>query len=338
MRVLVIGGTRFLGLELTFRMLAAGHSVTLLNRGTRSDPFGTRVTRLVVDRTTSAFETALKGMTFDAAIDFATYTGDDARGTLRALGGRVGHYILISSGQVYLVRDGYAGPARESDYDGPLIAAPQNPQDLSEYRYGIGKRDAEDALAGAWQATQFPVTALRIPMVNGPRDHYRRIEAYVARMIDGGPILLPEGGVATARHVYSTSVVRAVVKMLGQASTFGRAYNLAQDETPSVASVVSAIAAALGANPTIVSVARATLSEARLDAVQVSPFSGTWMSYLDPSRAKSELGFHHESLFSYLDATVAGLLAIMTDDRPAGYNRRSEELRLAERCLAASAR
>ena len=76
----------------------------------------------------------------------------------------------------------------------------------------------------------------------------------------------------------------------------------------------------------------ARIPEAGLDAVQISPFSGTWMSYLDPTRAKSELGFHHESLASYLDATVAGLLGIMTDERPAGYSRRNEEIRLAEQC------
>jgi nucleoside-diphosphate-sugar epimerase len=104
--ILIIGGTRFVGYQLAWRLLAAGHWVTLLNRGTRPDPFGDRVERLTADRSTPEFARTLIGRTFDAAVDFAAYTGDDARGAIETLGqDRVGHYILISTGQVYLVRD-----------------------------------------------------------------------------------------------------------------------------------------------------------------------------------------------------------------------------------------
>jgi nucleoside-diphosphate-sugar epimerase len=50
MHVLVIGGTRFVGYQLVWRLLAAGHRVTILNRGMHDDPFGTRVERIVADR------------------------------------------------------------------------------------------------------------------------------------------------------------------------------------------------------------------------------------------------------------------------------------------------
>jgi nucleoside-diphosphate-sugar epimerase len=336
MRVLVIGGTRFVGLELTYRLLAAGHEITLLNRATRESPFGVWVKHLVADRTTRAFDDALAGLTFDAAIDFAAYTGDDARSATRALGGRVGHYVQISSGQVYLVREGYKGLARETDYEGPLIPEPcASGYDLEEFRYGIGKRDAEDVLRAAWSIAKFPATALRIPMVNGPRDHYRRIEGYVARLLDGGPLLIPDGGAAIARHVYSASVVRAIAELLGQPHTFGRAYNLAQEETPTVRELVLAIGQTLGASAPLVPVPREALVAAGLDPVQVSPFSGTWMSYLDPALAKAELQFEHEPLQAYLSATIAGMLAVMTAERPAGYAKRSVELRLASRLSGA---
>ena len=55
MHVLVIGGTRFVGHELAWRLLAAGHELTLFNRGTLSDAFGDRVERLRGDRTTADF-------------------------------------------------------------------------------------------------------------------------------------------------------------------------------------------------------------------------------------------------------------------------------------------
>ena len=61
MNVLVIGGTRFLGHEVAWRLLFAGHRVTLLNRGRETDAFGSRVERLRGDRTTADFARLLDG-------------------------------------------------------------------------------------------------------------------------------------------------------------------------------------------------------------------------------------------------------------------------------------
>src|SRR6516225_3541302 len=98
MQILLIGGTRFVGYQLAWRLLAADHQVTLLNRGHMPDPFGQRVERLVVDRTTPEFEQVLRGRSFDAVVDFAAYTGVDARQSVATFGdGRVGHYIVIST-------------------------------------------------------------------------------------------------------------------------------------------------------------------------------------------------------------------------------------------------
>ncbi len=87
MNVLIIGGTRFVGYQLAWRLIAGGHRVTLLNRGTTADPFGGRVERLVADRSTADFARVLGGRDFDAAVDFACYTGEDAAGAIATLGG-----------------------------------------------------------------------------------------------------------------------------------------------------------------------------------------------------------------------------------------------------------
>jgi nucleoside-diphosphate-sugar epimerase len=144
MRVLVIGGTRFVGYQLVWRLLAGGHTVTLLNRGSLSDPFGARVERLRGDRTTADFARLLKGRSYDAAIDFAAYLAADAEGVVQVLGDAVGHYVVISTGQVYLVRKDCPRPAREQDYEGPLMEPPADPGDRKEWDYGMGKRAAED--------------------------------------------------------------------------------------------------------------------------------------------------------------------------------------------------
>src|SRR5688572_14412336 len=202
MHVLIIGGNRFMGHGLTWRLLAGSHQVTHFNRGSLQDPFGSRIERLRGDRTTLDFRNRLAGRRFDAVVDFAAFKGSDARDCVGVLQGNVGHYILISTGQVYLVRSGCPWPAAERDYDGPVMPRPADAADVSEWEYGVGKRDCEDVLAEAWEKQRFPATRLRIPMVDGERDHQRRLEAYLWRILDGGPVLVPAGDNRPVRHVY----------------------------------------------------------------------------------------------------------------------------------------
>ncbi|HEU5368583.1 MAG TPA: NAD-dependent epimerase/dehydratase family protein [Ktedonobacterales bacterium] len=330
MHILVIGGTRNVGYLLVWRLLAAGHRVTLLNRGSQTPPFHRQVEMLRADRATPDFARQLAGRSFDAAVDFAAYTAADARQALALLGdGRVGQYIFISTGQVYLVRETCPTPSREADYDGALMPEPVDPYDLEEWRYGVYKREAEDLLARAWASERFPVTRLRLPMVNGERDHFRRIEGYLWRILDGGPILLPDGGANTVRHVYSGSVVKAIAGLLGQPATLGQVYNLAQEEMPTLAELVSLLAELLGAPARLLPVSAAQLQAVNLQPADISPFSDRWMSCLDPSRARAELGFQHEPLASYLGKIVTSFLAHAPAAPPENYRHRPVELALA---------
>ncbi len=325
-----------MGYHLAWRLLAAGHDVTLLNRGTRPDPFGDRVARLRADRTGPELARAVAGLSFDAAVDFVAYVRADAEGAVAALDGRVGHYVTISTGQVYLVKAGALedGPPsgdppafREEDYDGPLMAAPPvGHVDRADWEYGVGKRACEDVLAEAWARRRFPATRLRIPIVNGERDNSRRLEGYVWRLLDRGPVLLPDGGAARVRQVYAGAVAALLLGMLGRAETFGQAYNACQDETPTLAEVVALMAELLGAEPRIVGVDAAAMAAAGLDPVAASPFSTRWKSFLDPARAKRELGFRHPPLREYLGRTLASLLAAWNPEPPAGYAQREREI------------
>ncbi len=326
MNVLVIGGNRFVGILATWRLLAAGHRVSLFNRGRLADPFGDRVERLRGDRKTD-LEGLVGARRFDAVIDLAAYTGEDGRRAAEVFGDRVGHYLMVSTGQVYLVRQDAPRPSRERDYDGPLIPPPA-PPDLADWEYGIGKRDAEDALAAAARAG-FPATRVRIPMVNGELDYFRRAEGYLWRLLDGGPVLVPDGGAHPVRHVYGGEVARFLVEVLGRAETFGEAYNLAQEETPSLRDLLGRLRRLLGSRAEFVDISSAALSGEGADVVSVSPFSGRWMSFLDPSRARDELGFQHEPLDAYLGKIVACFLSRVPSTPPEGYRFRDIERRLA---------
>jgi nucleoside-diphosphate-sugar epimerase len=327
--VLIVGGTRFVGHLLAWRLLAAGHRLSLLNRGTRPDSFGERIERLVGDRTGPDFARLLKHRQFDAVIDFAAYTEDDARTAVDVLRGATGHYIFISTGQVYLIRLQCPRPARETDYDGSVMAEPVDPLDRKEWEYGIGKRKAEDILCDAGSHHDFPVTRLRIPMVNGERDYYRRLESYIWRLLDGGPVIVPDGGTHVVRHVYGMDVVKAICRILGDPQTFGKAYNLCQPDMPTLRELLLQLAALLGAPDRTIGIAASEIVAAGLSPERISPFSGRWMSLLDATRAENDLGLVMEPTSTYLPKIVASFLANTPSSPPDGYTTRAAELALA---------
>lgn len=317
-----------MGQALTWRLLFSGHRVTLCNRGQRADAFGDRVERVRADRGSDAFDRALAGRSFDRVVDFAGFTGADLRRAARVLGGRVGHYVFISTGQVYLVREGCPRPSREEDYHGPVMPGPPTAEDQEDWAYGIGKREAEDALLAAGAA--LPSTRLRLPMVNGEADPKQRFECYLWRLLDGGPLLVPRAD-AIARHVYGGAVVTAIARLLEAPPAAGAAYNLAQAETPTVRELVLALAERVGARPALLEPTDQELAAAGLSAPAASRFSSRWMSVLEPARAVSELGFVHPPLGTYLDSIVAHLLATTPREPPPGYEQRAGELAWARR-------
>jgi nucleoside-diphosphate-sugar epimerase len=307
MHVLVIGGTRFVGRLLTWRLLARGHRVTHLNRGTRPTPFGTEVDLLRADRTSEDFARVLQGRRFDACVDFAAFDAPDVLGAIGHV--RCDHYVFISSGQVYLVREGAPFACRETDYEGALIARPTTAHDEAEWSYGVKKRAAEDALARAWSDIAFPSTRLRIPMVNGENDYRGRIARYLEPLARGDRLILPDAGQTPMRHVYADDVARAIVSLLGDESTFGEAYNLAQDETPTLAELVELLAEQLGTRARTEVLSTEQIVGRGLDVEEISPFSTRWMSFLETSKAKYDLAFRPTPLREQLARITAAWLA-----------------------------
>lgn len=288
------------------RLTERGHSVTVFNRGVTAGVLPAGVERLYGDRGLKHdLEKALAGRSFDAVVDTTLYTGAEALTAIDVLKGRTGHFIFIGTGQVYLIRKGVARPFREEDYEGELIAGPpvEHESDHNNWAYGFHKREAEDHLFRAWNEHGFPVTSLRAPMINSERDHYHRILGYLRRMQDGGPILVPEGKTLPVRHVYGDDVARVVVDLVESGRGKGRAFNLSQDETVSLEEILGMIAEFAGVTLRLLRVPRAKLEELGL-LPDCSPFSGLWMSELDNTRSKQELGVRYTPLKEYLQKIV----------------------------------
>ena len=308
----------------------AGHSVTVLNRGVTPDTLPRDVERLRADRTDpQALSMVLRQDDWNAVVDLACYTGPEAAAAVDLLGGRTGRYIFIGTGQVYLVRSEVQRPSRERDYAGPLLAEPAaGTRDHDNWRYGMGKREAEDVLATAWSRSRFPYTSLRLPMVHSPRDHYGRIHNYLLRLLDGRPLLLPEGGDLSVQHVVADDVVGMICRLIETGDGVGDAFNLAQPDALAVEEALAVMAEAAGVPLQIQRAPRVTLDAEGL-LPSCSPFSDLWMSALDASRATAQLGFRGTPMREYLPGLVEHYRRSALPS-PAGYAQRDSEVALMD--------
>ena len=97
MKVLVLGGSRFIGLHLVRLLHDGGHQVTVLNRGQTQSDLPDNVVRLIADRTdTEQVKVALKDGSYDVAFDISAYTKATLKPVIEALEGRVGHFVFCT--------------------------------------------------------------------------------------------------------------------------------------------------------------------------------------------------------------------------------------------------
>ncbi|MBK8029142.1 MAG: NAD-dependent epimerase/dehydratase family protein [Chloroflexi bacterium] len=330
MNILVIGGTRNLGHLLVHQLIALGHRVSVFNRGLTRDELPDQVERLRGDRTKKhQLARALDGKSFDVVIDNALYKQEEAEEIAALLKGRVGHYLFLSSGQVYLVREGAARPFTEDQYEGRLMPAPKpNTYGYEEWLYGVDKRRVEDALHKAWETNKFPYTSLRLPMVNSERDHFNRLYNYVLRLNDGDPILAPSTPNFPLRHIYGGDVIRALLLLIETGKGKGQVYNISQDETLTLEEFLGIVGDLMGVQPQVVRLKR-DLLEANGFLPDCSPFSERWMSELDNTRSKTELGMTYTPVREYLER-ILRYFEENPPPTPRSYLRRRSELLLLE--------
>ena len=338
--ILILGGSRNLGHITAVHLLHAGHEVSVLNRGMTPDELPPDIERIRATRGDASFGSSIARRRFDLVLDMTTYNAADAREAIDVFRNRTERFVFVSSGQVYLVLTGAARPFVEESFAGNVMQAPprERKSDYESWKYGVEKRDAEELFEAAWQAEQFPVTTLRLPMVASPRDHYGRIQGYFARLDDGSPILVPNERGLPIRHVYASDVARVIESMAHTSAGIGGSYNLSQDRSVDLARYFELLRDVTGISPNILRVERRILDEMEL-LPDCSSFSGKWMSELDASRAKRELlpaEFRFSDPAEYLPALLADYRDrwVPGGRVPATYLQRPRELSAAAGMMA----
>lgn len=221
MRLLILGGTRFLGRHLAELALARGHTLTLLHRGRSAPGLFPDAEHRIADRDGDL--AALAGGRWDAAIDTSAYFPRQVRAMAAALAGRVGHYQLVSSISVYAA---FAAPGTAED--APLITLPDpEVQQVTGATYGGLKALCEQAALAGFEGR---CLACRPGLIVGPHDPTGRFTWWVQRLQRGGEVLAP-GDPATPVQFIDARDAAAWMLLQAERGNTG-VFNLNGPDTP----------------------------------------------------------------------------------------------------------
>ena len=309
-RALVIGGAGFIGVAACKELMRWG--VDTIAAGRKDRPYGTFTSYAVLDRNDEEQLASVLAQTQpDVLLDLACYQPGEVEMVARTFRGE--RYVFVSTG-VY--PDLHGKPAREEDFK-PLDGEPP-----AQLEYRDGKRWCETLLT---RHPELPWTVIRPPAVFGPADHTLRIAAYIQRVEDGGPVLVPQ-------ETYEWQAGMAWVRDIGFACALAcdlrkdvvhKAYNAAF-EGVSLRDLLEGIAHGLGVSANLRPIPYAKMPAG---ASPYGPDPRRSAGYaLD--RSRRELGFEP----SALEDALAETLAWYRVTRPShpGYSNRQEELRLVD--------
>lgn len=230
MRILVMGGTRFIGVYLTRLLVQQGHEVVLFNRGNKPAPVS-GVTTLQGDRKDAdSLKSQLAGQSFDAIFDNNGRELSDTQPLVELFNGQIQHFVYVSSAGVYLKSDQM--PHVEGD--------PVDPN--SRHR---GKFETEDYL----RAQGVPFTAVRPVYIYGPQN-YNDLEAwFFDRLVRDRPLPIPGNGMALTQLGHVADLAQAMAAVLGNANAIGQIYNISGDRAVTFDGLARACAMAAGKSP-----------------------------------------------------------------------------------------
>jgi nucleoside-diphosphate-sugar epimerase len=303
MRMLVIGGTGFIGQFLVAQLLGAGHEVTVVQRAGSAVPLPEGARSLRGDRRHLA-ETAgaLRGFAPDVVVDLILSSGRQAAELMDGLRGYAGRLVAITSIDVYratAILHGIEGSEGELE---PLPLTEDSPLRTRRETYPAARIEMLKQVFG-WLDDEYdkvaveravlgddslPATVLRLPMIYGVGDRLHRFWPVLKRMDDGRPAILFPYGLAEWRSPrgYVENVAAAIALAAVSDRAAGRVYNVAEAESCSELEWAQQIAEVVGWRGEFV-----VLPDDEAPAHLRWPGNLRQHWVVDSSRIRSELGY-----------------------------------------------
>lgn len=222
MRVAVIGGNGQVGSYLIPTLVQEGHEVTCVCRGTspyvHESPELAQIREVYLARGDEDFETEIARLGCDVVVDNICFTKAQAEAMVRALSGKVAHYVVV--GSIWIHGPSVCPPITEDECRAPMD------------EYGAGKLELTDYLMGLWKTERFPATVVHpghiiapgFSAIVGPQGN--RNMGVIEALRDGREVPLPNFGLETVHHVHAADVagIIAAAIRVGEPS-FGEEYH-----------------------------------------------------------------------------------------------------------------
>ena len=291
MKVLVIGGTRFIGPRVVRRLVELGHEVMVFHRGRTVADLPQGIRAMKGDRRNlEDYAGELRAFAPEVVVDMVPMNERDARGLVSVFRGISRRIVAISSVDVYRAYDIVRGL-----HPGPPDPAPLTEDStLRERLYPYEREEAENYEKILVERVvmgneTISGTVLRLPMVYGPNDYMHRMHPYLKRMEDGRQTILLEEGMASWRWTmgYVEDVAAAIARAVTDELAVGRVYNVGEPDAPTHAEWVRDIGRAAGWSGEIVPIPREQLPK-HLDW-GLENTEQHWT--VDTSRIRQELGY-----------------------------------------------
>jgi nucleoside-diphosphate-sugar epimerase len=290
-RVLIIGGTRFIGSHVVKRLNDMGHEITVFHRGQNNVNLPNGINHILGERAKlPSFIDKFKQCAPDVVLDMFPYSEKDAQAVINTFKHIADRTVAISSQDVYRAYGLVTGIESGSPEPVPLSENAALRQTLYPYK-GKGRDDYEKILAERvfMSDSELPSTILRLPAVYGPKDYQHRMFGFVKRMKDKRPFILLDEDIAQWRwtHGYVENVAFAIALAITDDRSAGRIYNVGNPETPSMVEWVREIGKTVGWEGEIFTVSKDLLPESMR-------FGGNTNQHIvtDSTRIRTELGYY----------------------------------------------
>lgn len=307
MRVLIIGGTSFIGPAVVRRLVGLGHEFAVFHRGQTQADLPPGVEHFYGDRhELGKHAEAFRRFGPDVVVDTIAFTEADALGLVRTFRGLARRMVVISSADVYRAYGHFLGIEPGPIEPTPLTEESPLRQVLFPYRsqaevpddflYCYEKILVETAVLGE---PDLPGTVLRLPMVHGPGDPYSRLSPYLKRMDDGRPAIVLDETMARWKcpRGYVEDVAAAIALVVVDERAAGRMYNVSEPTVFSEAEWVRKIGEVVGWRGEVV-----TAPAGRIPL----PYRLEQSFDTDSGRIRRELGFNETvSPQEALERTIA---------------------------------
>ena len=294
MRLLILGGTGFIGPHQVRYALARGHHVTVFNRGRQKEVWPGPVEELLGDRNGDL--KALEGRDWDVCIDNPTSLPVWVRDAARVLKGHIGQYVFISTISVYAAND------KPADETAPLVAyngddpMAETVKSLNANPRLYGPLKALSEKEAQTQYGEATTTIIRPSLIVGPGDETDRFTYWPVRLVRGGEILAPGDGSDPVQFIDSRDLAEWTIRLAEQRGT--GVFNAAGPARPiTMQQMLAGIGQGVGVDPKLVWGAPDFLRANNVSAWSDMP---VWM----PSQGRT-FGFHRRDISRAIAAGLA---------------------------------